>query len=195
LQRTQADVERLCEVLGDSALDKVSVGHAQSSSQQPLTVLAVACCKEDAHDVAAALLKVCGMERGRGECGTQRHPLVAASNLRVLPALPCRTQWTPATHITASHCERCYLPTTTVAVTTPFGGPIDVHLSMAGSRVCKVTPAWEQCAALAEAAAAAGGQAGGSTHADAAAVAAAAVQQLHAGLEDGLIALHAQYLY
>jgi hypothetical protein len=61
-------------------------------------------------------------------------------------------------------------------------------LSLAGSRVCKATPDWQQCEQAAATAAGNGGV-------DAAAVAAAAVQGLQAGLEDGLIELGTQYLF
>jgi hypothetical protein len=63
-----------------------------------------------------------------------------------------------------------------------------MHLSLAGSRVCKATPNWQHCEQAAATAAGNGGV-------DAAAVAAAAVQGLQAGLEDGSIELGTQYLF
>lgn len=93
-------------------------------------------------------------------------------------------QLTPTTHITATACEQCYLPQHTVTVHTDYG-PVDLHLSLAGSRVCKSTPNWQHCEQ------AAAGQDG----VDATAVAAAAIQQLQAGLADGSIDLGTQYLY
>lgn len=84
----------------------------------------------------------------------------------------------------------------TVAVTTPYG-KVDMHLSLAGSRVCKATPNWQHCEQAAAAAAAQGANGGGTgaTSVDAAAVAAAAVQGLQAGLADGSIELGTQYLF
>jgi hypothetical protein len=105
-------------------------------------------------------------------------------------------QYTPATHITASPSEQCYLPHRTILVQTAFG-PINVDLSLAGSDVKKVTPNWDQCQAAAEqqqqqqqgAAAAAAGSV------DAAAVAAAAVEALSKGLQDGSIHLDAHLMF
>lgn len=97
--------------------------------------------------------------------------------------LLCPLQLTPSTHICATSCEQASLPQHTVSVSTAAYGPIDMHLSLAGSRVCKATPNWRQC----EKAAA---EVGDGVNAPAAsAVAAAAVQQLQAGLEDGSIEL------
>jgi uncharacterized protein (DUF111 family) len=93
-------------------------------------------------------------------------------------------QLTPTTHITAMACEQCYLPQHTVTIDTAYG-PVDLHLSLAGSRVCKSTPNWQHCE---QAAARQDGV-------DATAVAAAAIQQLQAGLEDRSIELGTQYLY
>lgn len=115
---------------------------------------------------------------------------------------------TPATHISASKIELSYLPQHKLSVSTPYGA-IDVHLSLAGSRLCKITPDWEQCeqaAASAGKPAAAGsgsGSGGGDSVktegngavADAAGVAAAAVQALQAGLDSGEIELGTQYLF
>ncbi|KAF6259798.1 hypothetical protein COO60DRAFT_1511278 [Scenedesmus sp. NREL 46B-D3] len=106
-------------------------------------------------------------------------------------------QYTPATHITASPSEQCYLPHRTVPVQTAFGA-IDVHLSLAGSDVKKVTPNWDQCQLAAEqqqqrqGAATAEAAAG---DVDAAAVAAAAVGALSEGLADGSIQLDAHLMF
>lgn len=99
----------------------------------------------------------------------------------------CRLlQLTPSTHISATSCEQASLPQHTVSVSTAAYGPIDMHLSLAGSRVCKATPNWRQC----EKAAAEAGNG-----VDAPSVAAAAMQQLQAGLEDGSIELHTADLF
>jgi hypothetical protein len=87
---------------------------------------------------------------------------------------------------------------------------VDAHISLAGSRVCKIAPDWQQCEtaaaaaaagnAAAPAAAAAGdgvlqraGETGGGV--DARVVAAAAVQALRAGLENGSVQLAVQNLF
>jgi hypothetical protein len=151
------------------------------------------------------------------------HPLIdttaaACFCIMLHPLLhsPLPLQLTPATHITATNCEQCYLPQHTLPVPTAFG-PVDVHISLAGSRVCKIAPDWQQCETVAAAAAAGTAGAGkGATAAaapaaagdgvlrsaggaegrvDARAVAAAAVQALRAGLEDGSVQLAVQNLF
>ncbi|WIA23622.1 hypothetical protein OEZ85_000328 [Tetradesmus obliquus] len=94
-------------------------------------------------------------------------------------------QYTPATHITATPSEQCYLPHRTLPVQTAFGS-IDVDLSLAGSNVKKVTPNWVQCQAVAEQQ---------QNNVDAAAVAAAAVEALSEGLRDGSIQLDAHLMF
>lgn len=109
----------------------------------------------------------------------------------------CGVQLTPATRISATSCEQCYLPQHKLSVSTPYG-TVDVSLSLAGSKVCKLTPDWQQCEQAAAAAATAAGAANaaeGDCTVDAATVAAAAVAQLQAGLDDGSIDLGMQYLF
>lgn len=103
-------------------------------------------------------------------------------------------QLTPATRISATSCEQCYLPQHKMSVSTPYGA-VDVALSLAGSKVCKLTPDWQHCEQAAATAAGAADAAEGDCTVDAATVAAAAVAQLQAGLDDGSIDLGTQYLF
>jgi uncharacterized protein (DUF111 family) len=101
-------------------------------------------------------------------------------------------QYTPATHITATPSEQCYLPSRTLPVQTAYGS-IDVNLSLAGSDVKKVTPNWVQCQQAAEQQQQQ--HQGAATDVDAAAVAAAAVEALSEGLRDGSIQLDAHRMF
>jgi hypothetical protein len=140
---------------------------------------------------------------GRGQ-PLQRLSVVCAQQ-DVAAVAAALLAWTPATHISACAVEQLSLPQLALPVTTPYG-QVDVQLSLAGSRVCKVTPAWSQCQDIAAAAKAAHGSGGASGAAgggggaaaaapDAQAVAAAAVAALHAGMQDGSIQLHMQSMY